>query len=305
MSIRLPPLNALRAFEAAARHLSFKLAASELNVTPAALSHQVRNLEETLGLKLFHRETRAVSLTEAGHVLYPGLRDGFQSLQGAVARLERIADERVLVVSVGPGFTSKWLAPRLYRFMEAHPDVDARISANLTFSNFAADGVDLAIRFGSGHYPEMAIEHLMDEAVMPLCSPQYLATHPLETAADLAGAALIHDESMAFAPGTPTWRTWLDAAGLEPDAVDATRGLRLNLADHAINAATESAGVVLGRKVMAEADIAAGRLVAPFTLEVPVTGLAFYAVCPPGNLQRRAVSSFLSWMRAEIVAMEA
>lgn len=305
MSVRLPPLNALRAFEAAARHLSFKLAATELNVTPAALSHQVRNLEDTLGLKLFHRETRAITLTDAGQVLYPGISDGFQAFAAAVARLERISDERVLVISVGPAFTSKWLAPRLYRFVEAHPQIDARIAANLTYSNFATDGVDMALRFGRGSYSGLYTEHLMDEAVLPLCSPQYLDSHPLTTASDLSSATLIHDESMSFDSTSPTWRTWLDRAGVDAATVDATRGLRFNLADHAQNAAMEGAGVVLARRVLAAGDMASGRLVAPFALEVPVAGLAFYAVCPNGQQERRAVRTFLKWLRAEIAAMPA
>ncbi|MGI9384370.1 MAG: LysR family transcriptional regulator, partial [Methyloligellaceae bacterium] len=152
---RLPPLNGLRAFEATARHLSFKNAADELNVTPAALSHQVKGLEAFLGLKLFERGNRAIALTEAGRLCYPGVHGGFESFKQALARLGALHDDRILVVSAGPAFTAKWLVPRLYRFLEAHPEIDARMSANLKYSDFAVDGVDVVIRFGGGGYAGM------------------------------------------------------------------------------------------------------------------------------------------------------
>src|SRR4029078_6637810 len=142
----LPPLNSLRAFDATARHLSFSKAADELHVTPAALSHQIRGLEDMLGLKLFVRRTRSIELTEAGRLIQPGLRAGFESLRGAIDQLDRNRKERVLVVSSTPGLTAKWLVPRLYRFIAQHPDIDTRITASVGYADFTTDGVDLGIR---------------------------------------------------------------------------------------------------------------------------------------------------------------
>src|SRR5262245_1665993 len=170
----LPPLNALRAFEATARHLSFSKAATELHVTPAALSHQVRGLEASLGLKLFHRRARGIELTDTGRALYPGLKAGFESLREAVAQLDRGRMDNVLVVSATPGLTAKWLVPRLYRFLQANPQIEARVSATMAFADFTTDGVDVAIRMSTGVHPGLHVEKLMEDAVLPLCSPRLL-----------------------------------------------------------------------------------------------------------------------------------
>src|SRR5262249_44406922 len=156
----LPPLNALRAFEATARHASFSKAADELHVTPAALSHQIRGLEDLLGLKLFLRRARAIELTEAARAIYPGIRSGFESLRSAVEQLDRAKQHRILVVSASPGLTAKWLVPRIYRFLAQYPDIDTRISAGTAYSNFTTDGVDVGIRLSSGAHPELHVEKL-------------------------------------------------------------------------------------------------------------------------------------------------
>ena len=188
----MPPLNALKAFEATARHLSFTKAAAELHVTPAALSHQIRGLEDLLGLKLFFRRARAIELTDAARLIYPGIQTGFESLRAAVERLEPSRQDRVLVVSATPGLTAKWLAPRLYRFLGRHPDIDTRISASSAYVNFAADGVDVGIRLSSGNHPELYVEKLSDEWLLPLCSPRLLdGAHPLRSPKDLVHFTLI------------------------------------------------------------------------------------------------------------------
>ncbi|MEL6747282.1 MAG: LysR substrate-binding domain-containing protein, partial [Pseudomonadota bacterium] len=259
------PLNALRAFEAAARHLSFAKAARELNVTPAALSHQIKGLEQTLNAKLFLRLTRAVALTEAGKLLYPGVHEGLTQIRMAVAKVDQVADDRVLVVSVGPAFTAKWLLPRLPAFLQAHPEIDARISANLGRSDFFSDGVDVAIRFGRMDVTDDFIARpLLPDAVLPVCSPAFLASRPLNEPADLAGVPLIHDTSLVepFDGAHAQWADWLGAAGVSH--IDATRGIRVNIADHAINAAAAGAGVGLVRHVLVQDDLKAGRLIAPF-----------------------------------------
>src|SRR6185436_3922317 len=164
MNQPMPPLNALRAFEVIARHLSFARAADELHVTPAALSHQIRALEEQVGTALFHRRARAIELTEAGRLIYPGLHSGFASVRRAVAQLDRDRSGRVLVISATPGLVAKWLMPRLWRFLNAHPEVDARVSANLKFADFAAEGVDVAIRLSKDIVSDLHVENLFADS---------------------------------------------------------------------------------------------------------------------------------------------
>lgn len=294
------PLNALRAFEATARHMSFKHAAEELHVTPAALSYQIRTLEDLLDVKLFERMNRRIAMTEAGSRLYPGTHDGFQRLSHAVDQATPNHDDSVLVVSAGPAFSAKWLAPRLSRFLERHPDIDPRISANLRISDFDNEQIDVAVRFGAGDYPGLDALELMSEHVTPMCSPDLLIGEaPLENPEDLKRATLIHDDSLSPFPDAPDWKTWLEAAGL--DDIDADRGLRFNHADHALDAAIEGAGVVMGRTVLGGRDLRLGRLVRPFELALPV-GYAFYLVSPPATTSHPNVTAFRDWVLQEIAA---
>ncbi|MET0193328.1 MAG: transcriptional regulator GcvA [Hyphomicrobiaceae bacterium] len=292
----LPPLNALRAFEATARHLSFSKAADELHVTPAALSHQIRGLEDLLGLKLFVRRPRSIELTEAARLIQPGIRTGFESLRVAIDQLDQGRRDRVLVVSSTPGLTAKWLVPRLYRFLAKHPDIDTRISASVGYANFATDGVDIGIRLSSGVHPDLYVEKLSDEWLLPLCSPRLLeADPPLRSPSDLPRFNLIQIDL----PGVvPTWSDWMRLAGIE--GIDTRRGLRLNVADHALDAASEGAGVVLGYKVVASHDLGLGRLVAPFGPEIPVPGRSYFFVCPKGEEKRPAIKAFRDWVFTEI-----
>jgi LysR family transcriptional regulator, glycine cleavage system transcriptional activator len=292
----LPPLNALRAFEATARYRSFSKAADELHVTPAALSHQIRGLEDLLGLKLFHRRARSIELTEAARMIYPGIRTGFESLREAIERLDQSRQDRILVVSATPGLTAKWLVPRLYRFLAAHPEIDTRITASSEYANFTTDGIDVGIRLSSGGHPDLYVEKLTDESLLPLCSPRLLqGDRPLRQPRDLANFNLIQVDL----PGVvPTWSDWLRAAGI--DGIDTTRGLRLNVADHALDAAIEGAGVVLAYKLVASRDIGLGRLVVPFGPEVPLPGRSYFFVCRRGHEKRAPVKAFRDWVVAEI-----
>jgi LysR family transcriptional regulator, glycine cleavage system transcriptional activator len=292
----MPPLNALRAFEATARHLSFSKAAAELHVTPAALSHQIRGLEDLLGLKLFFRRARTIELTDAARLIFPGIQTAFESLRQAVERLEPSRQDRVLVVSATPGLTAKWLAPRLYRFLAKHPDIDTRISAGSAYVNFAADGVDVGIRLSSGSHPDLYVEKLSEEWLLPLCSPKLLdGTHPLRSPKDLVHFTLIQVDL----PGVvPTWSDWFRLAGV--DGIESTRGLRLNVADHALDAASESAGVVLAYKLVASHDIGLGRLVVPFGPEIPLPGRSYFFVCQKGHEKRAPVKAFRDWIFSEI-----
>ena len=293
----LPSLNALRAFEAIARHASFSRAAAELHVTPAALSHQIRGLEDQLGTTLFHRRTRGIELTEAGRLLYPGLQAAFQDLRDAVARLDRAREDRFLVISATPGLTAKWLVPRLWRFLAAHPEIDARISASFSYADFVSDGVDVAIRLSNGVHPELHVDKLIDDAVLPVCSPR-LVEDGLREIADLARFPLIHYDIPLSAPAPPLWADWLKVAGA--DGIDPTRGLRFNIADHALDAAVAGAGVSLSYKLMASDDVHSGRLVIPFGPELPITDRAYYFVCPHGYETRPNVRAFRDWLFAEM-----
>lgn len=295
-----PPLHSLRAFEAVGRHLSFKMAAEELAVTPAAISHLVKALEEFLDVRLLERRNRAVRLTEAGRQLHPGLADGFGRLREAVGRLQAADNDRILTVSCGPAFAAKWLVPRMHSFIDKHPKFDARISANIAFANFASDGIDIALRYGKGEWPGVHLEHLMQEYVLPLASPNFVIKHKIKRPNDLRRCPLIHDDSLLFAKNSPTWNDWLKLADVTQ--CDAARGLRFNHADHGLEAAAEGVGIVLGRWNLAENDLRHGRLIAPFPLAID-TGMAFYLVCPKGAELKPKVKIFRHWLQSEIAVL--
>jgi LysR family glycine cleavage system transcriptional activator len=296
MARPLPPLNALRAFEATARHLSFTLAAEELSVTPAALSHQIKGLEDFLAQRLFVRKVRAIELTPAGLALYPGLHAAFLQIRQTVELIDRTPSEKVLVVSTPPGFTAKWLAPRLYRFLTANPGIDARISATQALANFTTDGVDIAIRNNRTDARGLWSKRLIRVTLVPVASPRLVAEHRITEPADLAKVPLIHDDLLGSLTGLPTWADWLAAAGVK--GINLARGLRFSSPDHALEAAVEGAGVLLAHKSLAHDDLRTGRLVAPFTLELP-TERAFYLVCPEANARRPNVKAFVSWILEE------
>jgi LysR family glycine cleavage system transcriptional activator len=301
----MPPLSALRAFEAAARHLSLTNAARELHVTAGALSHQIRGLEDLLGVKLFERRVRAIALTPVGRQLYPGLQTGFGQIREAVESLDTTSQPNVLVVSTSPGLTSKWLVQRLYRFGAAHPDVDVRISAPLNNANFTTDRVDLAVR-NMGLDPEpdrfLEIEKLYEIAFVPVCSPGLLGTHgPVKNARDLARMPLIHDETLKARVSVADWSDWLKAAGV--DNVDLRRGLRFNSTDHALAAAEEGAGVLLAHDLLAYDDLRTGRLVMPVKLAI-APGRAFHLVWPKSRKPSAAAQAFRAWIKQEIAALD-
>lgn len=293
----LPPLSALRAFEAAARLQSFSKAAEELNVTPAAISHQVHALEEDLGVSLFNRRNRAVELTASARVLLPGLTEAFAGIQNSVRRLRSHNDTGTVNVTASPSFAGKWLVQRLHRFQEQHPQVDVRISATDTMVDLTRGDFDLAIRYGAGRYAGLDVELLMSNEVFPACSPALLRDGPpLETPADLRHHALIHDQQVDRDPLAPTWSMWLKAAGV--DGADAARGLSFNNNVLALEAALAGHGVTLAYSTVAAADLAAGRLVRLFTLSLP-DNFAYYIVTAPGALERPKVKAFRDWLRQE------
>jgi LysR family glycine cleavage system transcriptional activator len=289
----LPPLNALRAFEASARHLSFTKAAGELNVTQAAVSHQIKALEARLGVALFKRLNRALLLTDAGQAYLPAVRDAFDAIARATAQVTRRGrpEPKVLTVSVLPSFAAKWLVPRLGRFREAHPDIDVRISADHHMTDFGREDVDMAVRYGQGDYPGLDCVRLMTEDVFPVCSPRLLqGRHPLRTPADLRFHTLLHDDFRV------DWRIWLLAAGVQD--VDPERGPAFTDSSMVVQAAVEGQGVALARSVLAAADLAAGRLVKPFDVSMPARW-AYYAVCPKARRDDRRIKAFRDWLLAE------
>jgi LysR family glycine cleavage system transcriptional activator len=297
MNGHLPPLSALRAFEAAARHLSFSKAADELHVTPAAVSHQIHTLEQDLGVTLFYRMNRSVELTASGRVLLPGLTEAFAGIQASVRRLRAHNDTGTLTVTASPSFAAKWLVLRLHRFQEQHPEIDVRISATDAVVDLAKADYDIAIRYGAGRYPGLEVELLLKNEVFPACSPQLLAKGPpLRTPHDLPAHALIHDQAVERGPLVPTWSMWLKAAGVED--VPATTGLSFNNMHLALDAAIAGHGVVLAQSTIAAADLAAGRLVRLFSLALP-DQFAYYIVTAPGALERPKVRAFRDWLRCE------
>lgn len=295
MSRPLLPLSGFRTFESAARHLSFARAAEELRVTPAAVSHQVRTLEDYLGVRLFLREGRRLSLTDAGEALLPDLRVAFERLERALERVRPAPERRTLTVTMPPSFASKWYVPRLDRFRAAHPDIELRLDVNDRVVDFEAAGVDVAVRYGMGNYPGLVAEKLCEETVFPVCAPRVAArlAHP----SDLAREELIHvDGNARFDPHFPNWKTWLTAAGAV--GVDAERGMRFTLSTPAIEAAINGQGVLLGRSLVVAEDLATGRLTRPFALELPVRP-AYYLVCPGAALRRSTVARLRDWMLSE------
>lgn len=295
----LPQLNALRAFEAAARHLSFSRAAEELHVSPAAVSHQIRALEDYLGVALFYRTKRSVVLSEAGELLAPGLTRGFGELTRAVEAVAAHDEGGPLVVSAAPTFASTWLVPRLERFRRRHPEVEVRLDASAHIVDFTREAIDVAIRYGAGGYDDVVSERLFAETVSPVCSPALLrGQHPLRTPEDLRHHTLLHQELRGLGELMPCWWMWLLAAGVED--VDASRGPRFNHGNLAVQSAVEGHGVALASDMLVVDHLAAGRLVKPFHLSVTGAGnFAFYLVAPERAWRKPRVAAFRQWLLEE------
>jgi LysR family glycine cleavage system transcriptional activator len=259
-------LNALRAFESSARHLSYVRAAEELNVTPAAIGQLVRTLEETLGVALFHRSQAGparLELTDAAREALGDRQEGFDRLSTAVAKLKARRSHVTISVTVPPAFAEKWLLRRIDRFQARYPTYDLRLDTNGRMVDFTTERVDMGIRYGAGRWPGLIATRLLSDDFFPVCSPSIISSErPLASAADLRHHALIHDMSMRDNPVFPTWRTWLRQAGCVD--VNAERGLQVNDSAAAFNAAIAGSGVALGRSVLVVDDLAGGRLVRPF-----------------------------------------
>lgn len=308
---RLPPLNALRAFEAAARHLSFKLAAQELHVTAGAVGHQVKLLEDFLRVPLFRRLTRALELTTEGNAMLPKVREGLASFSAAVELVRARDAAGALTVVAPPNFAARWLLPRLSRFTLAHPDLELHVASRQDMVDTRGNGGGAAVapsdlregtpvamvRFGAGDYPGAQVDQVFSAAYVPVCSPRLLkGDHPLRKPEDLRHHTLLHDDTVLEEGSRPTWSDWLRAVGLTD--IDPTRGPHFSDAALAMDAAIEGMGVTLAIKELLAAEIQAKRLTVPFDIAAP-TSYAYYLVTPEADAQNRAVASFRTWLLDE------
>ncbi|HLO77829.1 MAG TPA: transcriptional regulator GcvA [Magnetospirillum sp.] len=295
MTRHLPPLRSLRAFEAAARHLSFARAAEELHVTPAAISQQVKLLEQHLGVQLFRRAAQ-LSLTEAAATALPLVSDSFDLLERAVERLRQGRDHGPLVVSASPAFAARWLIPRLARFQTRHPDIDLRLSASIRLVDFATEDVDVAIRYGAGHYPGLHVERVKMEEVVPVACP-HLAER-LVAVADLLEVPLLHNSALDWDATFPTWSGWLTDAGVVvPAELKPRRFDDFNLV---LQAVLSGLGAALVWRTLVAEEINSGRLVPLFPAQ-PLAN-AYHLVCPPKHLDNPKVAAFRDWIMEEASA---
>lgn len=295
----LPPLTALRAFEAAARHMSFAKAAVELSVTPAALSFQIKSLEAHLGEPVFRRLNRAVELTKAGRDLQPLVAQGFSILTEAWAGARRRQNQSVLTVTAGPGFTAKWLAPRIYDFAEAHPETELRLVAAMNLLGFERDDIDIAIRFGLGTDEGLVSTPFPQEWATPVMTPALAAK--ISSPEELRKHVLIHDDSTLFLGGSLGWARWFEAAGL---GAPPQGGPRFSGTDHALDMALEGRGVTMGRVSITERLLQNGQLVAPFPLTLR-TKARYRFLCREGEETRPAICSFRKWVFAALAPLQA
>jgi len=302
MARRLPPLNALRAFEAAARHLSFTKAAEELFVTQAAISHQVKALEETLGVNLFRRFNRRLMLSDAGQIYLPALSEALDQIEIATRRLRAAEETGPLKVTVANSFAAKWLLPRMPTFRERHPQIDVMVSASDKLIDFSRDDFDMGVRFGFGHYPGLRTDLMFEDEVFPVCSPKLLeGDHPLRTPADLRHHTLLHDDIGPFRE-LPDWPFWLKTAGVGNDSgIDVERGPMFSHSSLVIQAAVEGQGVALARASLVGLDMEAGRLVRPFGPNLK-SKYACYVVAPENTADRPKIKAFREWLFDEVRA---
>ncbi|POA33296.1 transcriptional regulator GcvA [Pseudomonas sp. GW456-12-1-14-TSB6] len=288
---RLPSLNGLRAFECAARHMSFTRAAEELNVTQTAISHQIRRLEDELGVRLFMRLKDGLALTEEGNAYLPGIRSAFLELRYSTEKLLESSNNSVLTISTLVSVASKWLLPRLPSFREAHPDIDVRISASTEWVDFRKGGIDAAIRYGDGNWPGLRADWLMADEIFPVCSPRLLTgDKPLNTPVDLAHHPLLQVSGVT----ANDWNDWLHAAGQPPLTAKGPR-LTFDLAMMAVQAAIDGQGVCIGRSTYVDDDLRAGRLVAPFDLRLK-SASGFYLVTPHDQAESKKIVAFRGWL---------
>ena len=298
---RLPPLKSLQAFESAGRHLSFTQAAQELNVTPGAISQQIRQLEESLGVKLFKRMNRAIVLSDAGQLLLPSISNGFENFHEGLNLLQQRAGSGPLTITSAPSFVSKWLIPRLSHFKDVHPGIDVRIDTSDRLVDFSREDIDVGIRFGDGKYPELDTVFLFSFDLIPVCSPELLqGERQLKQVSDLKHFTLLHSNYDELDPGWPDWAMWLKVVCAE--SVDAGHGIYFNQSDQLFQAALDGQGIALLANVLTEPEVAAGRLVQPFSARLPVK-MNYHLVTSPAKAKLAKVRAFREWILEESASL--
>lgn len=320
MPYRLPPLNSLRAFEAAARHLSFKLAGEELAVTPTAISHQIRSLEDALGFPLFHRLTRAIELTAKGRAMLPKVREGLDAFAAAIETTRGNEEGGRLHVSSPPTFLSRWLIRHLPGFAARHPEIQLHMAASLGMIDLPdgttgavtealpenrerEDEAEVFVRFGRGSYPGCQVERLFSPVYAAVCSPRLLfGTQPLKVPADLAHQVLLHDDTIPELMVRPTWAEWLALAGVS--GVDSDAGMHFSDSGLVLSAAIDGVGVALASTPLIEAEVAAGRLVVLFDIVIR-RPQSYFLVTPDAVAGRPVVRAFREWLLEEAGRMAA
>ncbi|WP_448567482.1 transcriptional regulator GcvA [Thalassotalea ganghwensis] len=297
MAIRIPPLNSLRAFEASARQLSFTKAADELFVTQAAISHQIKSLEEHLGIKLFMRKNRSLLLTEEGQAYFLDIKDIFTSLHEATEKLLARGAKGAITVSLQPSFAIQWLVPRLTSFNLQHPDIDVRIKAVDQPDGLLTEDVDIAIYHGRGRWPDVHADQLHTEYLLPVCSPLLLnGAKPLNSIQDLANHTLLHDTSRR------DWKRWFKEADVK--GVNVNHGPIFSHSAMVVQAAVHGQGVALAQSILAKPELDAGRLVNLFDHRL-VSKNAFYIVCREHQMELGKIASFRQWVLDTVAAEEA
>jgi LysR family glycine cleavage system transcriptional activator len=300
----IPGLASLKAFDASARHLNFTRAAAELNVTPAAVSHQIKELEEAVGVPLFQRTSRHMQLTRQGMILKPAIGEALEGLTRALQRIRQLENPTQVRVTASPSIAAKWLVPRLDRFLETAPGADVRIDVSSEPLDFEREDIDVAIRFGDGNYPGLMVEKLFHDTLFPVCAPELLTgTKPLREPKDLLQFTLIHLEWEAQGAVWPNWRMWMLAAGVK-DFND-TRGLHFSQTSLALQAAIDGHGVALGDSTLVGDDLAAGRLIKPFELALRSPAqFAYHLITRRDTAERPMTKAFRNWIIAEAAASQ-
>ncbi len=300
----IPGLASLKAFDASARHLNFTRAAAELNLTPAAVSHAIRELEDAVGVTLFQRTSRHMQLTRQGQILKPAISEALEGLTRALQRIRQLENPTQVRVTASPSIAAKWLVPRLDRFLESMPGADVRIDVSSEALDFEREDIDVAIRFGEGIYPGLQVEKLFHDTLFPVCSPDLLkGARRLREPRDLLQFTLIHLDWEAQGAVWPNWRMWMLAAGVK-DFND-TRGLHFSQTSLALQAALDGHGVALGDSTLAGDDLEAGRLVKPFELSLRSPAqFAYHLITRRDNSDRPMTKAFRDWIIAEAAASQ-
>jgi LysR family transcriptional regulator, glycine cleavage system transcriptional activator len=294
-----PGLRSLRAFDAAARHLSFTRAAADMRVTPAAISHQIKELEDQIGVSLFTRTSRTMRLTREGEILQSAATQSLEALTHALHSIRKLKSPTQLRISASPSIGAKWLVPRLDRFLAAMPGADVRVDVSAALLDFERDDIDVALRFGEGNYPGLRSDLLFQDYVFPVCSPRIITKEkPLSTPRDLLKHQLIHLDWEAQGLPWPNWRMWMQASGIKD--FDDTRGLHFSQTSLAVQAAINGQGVALGDSNLVADDLAAGRLIKPFELSLRAPPqYAYYVISPLETADAPMVKAFREWCLRE------